>query len=101
MMTDDQKLSDDMREILEGDRIMLSAFSPKPPISTVKDYHRHHEEMCARMPLGIELGPFMVLGRRRRWFAWLSRLAFWLLRWVGWELVSSRESEFYKEKKWT
>jgi len=66
-----------------------------PVMGTVDYYkHIHYLTRTTELPLGVHLGPFLFLGRPRRphLYKIVSRFAFWLLRFVGWEVVSSGEA---------
>lgn len=60
------------------------------PVCTVDRLKEIHADLKRNeIPAGAWFGPLMVLGRGRWGSGLVTRLAFWLLRKVGWELVSS------------
>ena len=65
------------------------------PIFGTLDYYRHIHYLTKKteIPAGIFLGPFLFLGpsKHPRLLRPLSKFAFWILRFLGWEIISSIE----------
>lgn len=63
-----------------------------PQLGTVAYMVELHAEIKREhIPLGILLGPLIVLGPDHRFTKFLTRIALWLLKKARWELITSKK----------
>lgn len=72
----------------EGHEEYKSAMKKHGSVGTIGWYRREWDDLHSRVPMGVFLGPFIVLGSDRKcWSRIFTRIAFWLLSFAGWKFI--------------